>query len=30
MDTTNTTLQNTELASRCTVIIPAYRPDERL
>ena len=30
MDTTNETLQNTTLASRCTVIIPAYRPDERL
>ena len=28
MDSTNKTIQ--ELASRCTVIIPAYRPDERL
>jgi len=30
METTNIPLQNTALASRCTVIIPAYRPDERL
>ena len=28
MDSTNMTIQ--DLASRCTVIIPAYRPDERL
>ena len=28
MDSTNMTFQ--DLASRCTVIIPAYRPDERL
>ena len=30
MDTTNMTADHNALSTRCTVIIPAYRPDERL
>ncbi len=30
MDTTNMTSDHNALSARCTVIIPAYRPDERL
>ena len=30
MDSHNTVMENHHLASRCTVIIPAYRPDQRL